>query len=155
LHKANRINKIRQGDEPAGNNLATIKSGHWAGVAIRKGQAVASLQLRNNSWRVIFRFRRLKHFITIGEVEEIEAQGVKARYEYLLRLLKQHLLTLPVGMDIVTFLRHDDKPPETTRDSTSPEVTFAEFHLPCGVDNSSAVGKRAGVNRVLEDRVQG
>jgi hypothetical protein len=39
----------------------------------------------------------LQHFVTVGEVEETEAQGVKARYEYLLRLLKQRLLTLPVS----------------------------------------------------------
>jgi len=71
---------------------------------------VASLQERSGSWRVIFRFRGLQHFVTIGEVEETEAQGVKARYEYLLRLLKQRLLTLPSGMDIVTFLRLDGKP---------------------------------------------
>ena len=78
---------------------------------------MASLQLRSGSWRVIFRYRGSQHFVTIGEVEETEAQGVKARYEYLLRLLKQRLLTMPSGMDIVTFLRHDGKPPDTTPES--------------------------------------
>ena len=68
---------------------------------------MASLQLRNGSWRVIFRYKGLQHFVTIGEVEEIEAQGVKARYEYLLRLLKQHLLSIPSGMDVSTVLLHD------------------------------------------------
>jgi len=82
---------------------------------------VASLQERSGSWRVIFRFRGLQHFVTIGEAEETEAQGVKARYEYLLRLLKQRLLTLPSGMDIVTFLRLDGKPGDPAA-STSPEV---------------------------------
>ncbi len=61
---------------------------------------MASLQERSGSWRVIFRFSGVQHLLTIGEVEETEAQGVKARYEYLLRLLKQRLLTLPSGMDI-------------------------------------------------------
>ena len=70
---------------------------------------MASLQLRSGSWRVIFRHNGLQHFVTVGEVEETEAQGVKARYEYLLRLLKQRLLTMPAGMDIVTFLRLDGK----------------------------------------------
>jgi hypothetical protein len=88
---------------------------------------VASLQLRSGSWRVIFCYRGLQHFVTIGEVEEIEAQGVKARYEYLLRLLKQRLLTLPSGMDIVTFLRNDGKPPDTTSESSPAEITFAQF----------------------------
>jgi integrase len=87
---------------------------------------VASLQERSGSWRVIFRFRGLQHFVTIGEAEEPEAQGVKARYEYLLRLLKQRLLTLPSGMDIVTFLRLDGKPGDPAA-SVSPEVTFAQL----------------------------
>ena len=88
---------------------------------------MASLQIRSGSWRVIFRYHGLQHFVTIGEVEETEAQGVKARYEYLLRLLKQRLLTLPPGMDIVTFLRHDGKPADSTSESTAPEITFAQF----------------------------
>ncbi len=88
---------------------------------------MASLQHRSGSWRVIFRFRGLQHFVTIGEVDETEAQGVKARYEYILRLLKQRLLTLPSGMDIVTFLRNDGKPPDTTAEGDSPETTFAQF----------------------------
>ena len=78
---------------------------------------MASLQTRSGSWRVIFRHNGLQHFVTIGEVDETEAQGVKARYEYLLRLLKQRLLTLPSGMDIVTFLRHDGKPADATSES--------------------------------------
>jgi hypothetical protein len=38
---------------------------------------MASLQLRSGSWRVIFRHNGLQHFVTVGEVEETEAQGVK------------------------------------------------------------------------------
>src|ERR1700685_2345083 len=88
---------------------------------------MASLQRRNDSWRVIFRYRGLQHFITIGEVDETEARGVKPRYEYLLRLLKQRLLTLPSGMDIVTFLRHDGKPADATPETSGPEITFAKI----------------------------
>ena len=88
---------------------------------------MASLQLRSGSWRVIFRFRGLQHFVTVGEVEEIEAQGVKARYEYLLRLLKQRLITVPPGMDITTFLLHDGRPPDAAPESRPPEITFAQF----------------------------
>ena len=88
---------------------------------------MASLQERSGSWRVIFRHNGLQHFVTIGEVEETEAQGVKARYEYLLRLLKQRLLTLPSGMDIVTFLLLDGKPAEASPESGQPEFTFAQL----------------------------
>jgi integrase len=52
---------------------------------------------------------------------------VKARYEYLLRLLEQRLLTMPPGMDIVAFLRNDGKPPATPLESRSPEILFARF----------------------------
>ena len=88
---------------------------------------MASLQFRSGSWRVIFRHKGLQHFVTIGEVDETEAQGVKARYEYLLRLLKQRLLTIPAGMDIVTFLRHDAKPPDSAPDHGASEITFAQL----------------------------
>jgi hypothetical protein len=61
---------------------------------------MASLQSRSGSWRVIFRFRGIQHFVTVGDVERTEAEGVKSRYEYLLRLLKQRLLSMPAGMDV-------------------------------------------------------
>ncbi len=44
-----------------------------------------------------------------------------------MRLLKQQLLTLPHGMDVVTFLRHDGKPPDIAPESQRPEITFARF----------------------------
>src|ERR1019366_1034213 len=42
---------------------------------------MASLQQRSGSWRVIFRYRGSQHFVTVGEVDQVEAQGVKSRYE--------------------------------------------------------------------------
>jgi hypothetical protein len=51
---------------------------------------------------------------------------VKARCEYLLRLLKQRLLTLPSGMDLVTFLRLDGKPGDPAASAWT-EVTFAQL----------------------------
>jgi integrase len=96
-------------------------------LPFKKGQPVASLQLRSGSWRVIFRYRGSQHFVTVGEVDQTEAQGVKSRYEYLLRLLKQRVLTVPSGMDIVSFLRNDGKPPDITSESGEPEITFAQI----------------------------
>jgi len=45
---------------------------------------MASLQYRSGSWRVIFRHNGLQHFVTVGEVEQTEAQGVtiKGRVPY-------------------------------------------------------------------------
>ena len=88
---------------------------------------MASLQVRSGSWRVIFRHHGLQHFVTIGEVDETDARGVKARYEYLLRLVKQRLLTVPSGMDIVTFLGHDGKPPNTDAESAQPGITLGQL----------------------------
>jgi integrase len=88
---------------------------------------VASLQLRSGSWRVIFRYLGLQHFVTVGEVDATEAEGVKARYAYLLRLLKQRLLTIPAGMDIVTFLQLDGKPADAGPEALAPETTFAQL----------------------------
>ncbi len=34
---------------------------------------------------------------------------------------------MPPGMDIVTFLCHDGKPPDTTRESSPPDITFAQL----------------------------
>jgi integrase len=88
---------------------------------------MASLQRRADSWRVIFRYHGSQHFVTIGEVGETEARGVKARYEYLLRLLDQRLLNLPPGMDVVTFLRHDGKPPKQDTATALPDLDFRSF----------------------------
>jgi integrase len=88
---------------------------------------VAALQLRNESWRFIFRFKGQQYFLTIGKVEEIDAQSIKARYEHILRLLKQHLLTLPAGMNICTFLQYDGKPPDSHAEPEKRQTTFAEF----------------------------
>ena len=88
---------------------------------------MASLQRRADSWRVIFRHHGTQHFVTIGEVDETEAQGVKARYEYLLRLISQRLLALPPGMDIVTFLRNDGKPSEKNAAPAPRDIGFAAF----------------------------
>jgi integrase len=88
---------------------------------------MASLQLRNGSWRVIFRFRGLQHFVTLGNVDEIDAQGTKARYESLMRLIKQRLLTVPSEMDIVTFLQLDGRPADSDVPSQSPQLALAEL----------------------------
>jgi site-specific recombinase XerD len=73
---------------------------------------VASLQERNGSFRVLFTFNGKLHAFTLGKVDRDEAETKAAQVAYLLLRLKQRLLTLPDGADIVTFLKHDGKPPE-------------------------------------------
>jgi integrase len=61
---------------------------------------------------VLFRYRREQHTFWLGEVGESEAQAVAAKVDYWLMRLKQNLVSLPGGCDIVTFVQHDGRPPE-------------------------------------------
>lgn len=72
---------------------------------------MASIQKKGDSWYCQFLYRRERYTFTIGKVDEIEARSVKGKVEYLLMRIKQHLLDLPPGCDIVTFLQWDGKPP--------------------------------------------
>jgi hypothetical protein len=62
---------------------------------------MASLQQRNGSFRFIFRYRGKEHFVTVGKVSREEAEGKAAQVKYLLMRLKQRLIDLPTGVDIV------------------------------------------------------
>ncbi|MBL8793137.1 MAG: tyrosine-type recombinase/integrase [Planctomycetia bacterium] len=73
---------------------------------------MASLQERNGSWRVLFCYHGKLHSFTLGKVEKDEAENKAQQIEYLLMRLKQKLLVLPDGIDIVTFVEHDGKPPD-------------------------------------------
>ena len=72
---------------------------------------MASLQQRAGTYRVIFRFHGKQHFVMIGKVSPQEAEAKSAQVEYLLMRLKQGLIELPPGIDIVEFVQHDGKPP--------------------------------------------
>jgi integrase len=71
-----------------------------------------ALQCRNGSWRVIFWYAGKQHTFWVGEVEEAEARAVNAKVDYWLMRLKQKLVSLPPGCDVVTFVQHEGKPPE-------------------------------------------
>jgi integrase len=88
---------------------------------------MAALQLRSGSWRIIFRYKDKQYAYTIGEVSELEAITVKGKVEYLLMRLKQHLLDLPAGCDIVNFLQHDGKPPAEPPAPPTPLPTLADL----------------------------
>jgi integrase len=73
---------------------------------------MASLQERNGSYRVLFCHHGKLHTFTIGKVEKGEAENKARQVNYLLMRLKQRLIVLPEGTDIVTFIEHDGKPPK-------------------------------------------
>ena len=59
---------------------------------------MASLQHRNGSWRVLFRFKGQLTSYSIGKVDEAEAHATKGKVEYLLLRIKQNLMTVPAGI---------------------------------------------------------
>jgi integrase len=75
---------------------------------------MAWLQCRNGSYRVLFRYGGEQHTLFVGEVKEKEAEAVCSKVDYWLMRLKQKLVHLPAGCDIITFVEHDGKPPEHT-----------------------------------------
>jgi integrase len=86
---------------------------------------MASLQNRNGSWRILFRYRQIQYTYTLGDVSEMEAHATAAKINYVLMRLKQNLLNIPPGMDIVTFIQQDGKlPPDTP--PPKKETTFKQ-----------------------------
>src|SRR5688500_14902967 len=72
---------------------------------------MASIQKKGGSWYCQFTYQRQRHTLTVGKVEESEAQAMAARVGYILMRIRQRLLDVPAGMNIVTFIEHDGKPP--------------------------------------------
>ncbi len=73
---------------------------------------MAWVQSRSGSWRVLFRHDGKQHTFWLGEVAEREAKATADKVDYWLMRLKQKLVTLPLGCDVVTFVQHDGRPPE-------------------------------------------
>jgi integrase len=91
---------------------------------------MASLQERNGSYRVLFSYHGKLHAFTIGKVTPEEADNKARQVDYLLMRLKQGLLILPQGTDIVTFVEHDGKPPNvgpTQADAPRQAVTLGHL----------------------------
>src|SRR5438552_12131490 len=74
---------------------------------------MASLQERNGSYRILFCHHGKLHTFTVGPVEKDEAENKARQVDYLLMRLKQRLIVLPEGTDIVSFIEHDGKPPDS------------------------------------------
>lgn len=84
---------------------------------------MASIENRNGSWRVVFRYQGEKRYFTIGDVSASDAATFRASTEELLRLLTRNLVSVPIGCSIEEFMFHRGKPPKPTRN----EVTLTEL----------------------------
>ena len=66
-----------------------------------------AIQLRGDSYRILFRYRGKQQAFPLGPVSEAEARAKSAQVDYVLLRLKQRLIEIPTGVDIVDFLRFD------------------------------------------------
>lgn len=71
---------------------------------------MAGLQERSGSFRIIFRFRGKQHAFTLGRISKEEAEAKSAQVDYLLLRIRQRLIELPPGADIVEFIQYDGNP---------------------------------------------
>ena len=74
---------------------------------------MATLQERNGSFRVLFLYCGKRRTFTIGAVSRDEAEAKVNQTDYLLMRLKQGLIQIPPGIDVVTFVEHDGMPPKS------------------------------------------
>ena len=74
---------------------------------------MASIQKKADSYYCQFCYNGKRHTFAVGPVEPAEAEAKRQQVNYLLLRLKQGLLGLPDGCDIVTFVRHDGRPAAT------------------------------------------
>lgn len=91
---------------------------------------MASLQKKGESYYCQFMYHGRRHTFTVGAVSEEEAGNKARQVDYLLMRLKQRLIVLPDGTDIVTFIEHDGKPPDigpTLADAPRKAVTLGHL----------------------------
>ena len=70
---------------------------------------MAWVRFRSGSFQVNFRFQGKERNFTLGPVSQAEADAKAAHVDYLLMRLKQGLVELPSGVDIVSFVEQDGK----------------------------------------------
>ena len=71
---------------------------------------MAWTQERAGSYRILFRYQGKQYAFTVGRVPLAEAEAKAAHVDYLLMRLKQRLVELPPGTDVVSFVEQDGNP---------------------------------------------
>ena len=87
---------------------------------------MATLQVRNKSYRILFCFGGRRHAFTLGTVGKKEAELVAANVDRILLRVEQNLLTIPPGVDVVAFVQNGGRVPETEL-VTPAVVTFGSL----------------------------
>src|SRR5262245_32746253 len=94
----------------------------------RTGDPVsASLQVRGDTWRIRLRYKRQQSTYPVMSVDETDVQVALTKAKHVRSRHKARLLGLPPRLGILTFIRHDGKPPAPMPDPEGrPETAFAE-----------------------------
>ncbi len=81
---------------------------------------MATLQVRNNSYRILFCYAGHRYSFTIGAVTPREAENCAAAVDQTLLRMEQRLLHLPEGADVVAFVKSGGQVEEPTAPPPEP-----------------------------------
>ena len=90
---------------------------------------MATLQERNGSYRVIFNYQGKQRAFTLGKVAEVEAKSKTSQVDYLLMRLKQGLIEIPAGADIIEYFKHDGAIPAAVEEPSVPRQELSLANL--------------------------
>lgn len=120
-----------------------------------EGDPLATLQLRNGSYRVLFCYRDQRHSFTVGRVDRREAELAAAGVERILLRIDQGLLEAPSHDDIVAFVRRDGRaapqPPPASRTMSLGELRerYLETHGNGAIESSTLRTARTHLDHVV------
>ena len=72
---------------------------------------MASLQKKGNSWYCRFYWRDRRHTFSVGRASPAQAEARAVRAQELVDLLERGVLSLPEGVGVADFVKHDGRPP--------------------------------------------
>src|SRR4051812_13967405 len=89
---------------------------------------MASLELRNQKYRVVFMYAGRKYGYSLDTCDRHTAEALRGGVEKTLMLIGQGAFDIPEGADIVTFVRHGGRPPTKTPETLAPaRLSFTSF----------------------------
>jgi hypothetical protein len=94
---------------------------------------MASLELRKQTYRVVFMFRGRKYGYSLSTGERETAEALRGGVEKTLMRVEQNLLPFPEGANIIDFIKHDGRPPEKSAANPPAPLTLAQLNEKRGV----------------------
>ena len=88
---------------------------------------MATLQQRNDSFRILFCYRGKRHTAKLGKVSREEAEATVGQFDLLLLRIKQNLIQVLPGDDISQFLLRGGKAPDSDVPLAPEPITFRRF----------------------------